>query len=61
MQDTSAEPQDRSKIASTSNAVMLVAGVGKEMRFGRWVQKKGEGIVNGAFAFLLRPRTSRSS
>lgn len=60
--DASSNPsydtQGRSK--SSSEAVMLVAGIGKETRFGRWIQKKGEGIVNGAFAFLLLPRTSRS-
>ena len=61
MHDPSDETRGRSEIASAGDAVLLVAGVGKEMRFGRWVQKKGEGIVNGAFAFLLRPRTSRSS
>ncbi|KAI0633990.1 WD40 repeat-like protein [Trametes polyzona] len=37
--------------------VLLVAGVGQETRFGRWIQQKGEGHVNGAVVFALHPRT----
>lgn len=53
-------PGTGGKGKASSEAVVLVAGVGKEPRFGRWVQMKGEGIVNGAFAFLLRPRALSS-
>ncbi|KAH9847000.1 WD40 repeat-like protein [Lenzites betulinus] len=37
--------------------VLLVAGVGQETRLGRWIQRKGEGHVNGAVVFALHPRT----
>ncbi|KAI9069760.1 WD40 repeat-like protein [Trametes sanguinea] len=40
-----------------SSPVLLVAGVGQETRFGRWIQQKGEGHVNGAIVFALHPRT----
>ncbi|RDX44612.1 WD40 repeat-like protein [Lentinus brumalis] len=33
---------------------LLVAGVGRELRAGRWIEAKGE---NGAVVFALRPRT----
>jgi len=46
----------RSKIEA--NPVLLVAAVGHEQRFGRWIQKKGEGVLNGALVVALRPRTS---
>ncbi|OCH84561.1 WD40 repeat-like protein [Obba rivulosa] len=42
------------------SSVLMVAGVGKEPRLGRWVQKKGEGIMNGALVVALHPRTSGS-
>ena len=41
-------------------SVLLVAGVGQEMRLGRWVQKKGEGILNGALVVAFNPRTPSS-
>ncbi|KAI0824524.1 WD40 repeat-like protein [Trametes gibbosa] len=41
----------------SGSPVLLVAGVGQETRFGRWVQRKGEGHVNGAIVFALHPRT----
>ncbi|KAI0752885.1 WD40-repeat-containing domain protein [Daedaleopsis nitida] len=37
--------------------VLLVAGVGQEMRAGRWIHQKGEGYLNGAVVFALHPRT----
>ncbi|EMD37163.1 hypothetical protein CERSUDRAFT_115074 [Gelatoporia subvermispora B] len=43
------------------NSVLMIAGVGKEPRLGRWVQKKGEGVVNGALVVALHPRTLGSS
>ncbi|KZT64826.1 WD40 repeat-like protein [Daedalea quercina L-15889] len=43
--------------ASQAKTVLLVAGVGQEMRFGRWVQRKGEGVLNGALVVALHPRT----
>ncbi|KAI0342215.1 WD40 repeat-like protein [Trametopsis cervina] len=43
------------------SSLLLVAGVGQEMRFGRWVKKKGEGVLNGALVVALRStRTSGS-
>lgn len=43
------------------STVLMVAAVGKEPRLGRWVQKKGEGVVNGAMVVALHPRTLSSS
>ncbi len=42
-------------------SAIIVAGVGQEMRFGRWVSKKGEGVLNGALVVALHARTSSSS
>ena len=36
---------------------LLVAGVGQELRAGRWIHQKGEGYLNGAVVFALHPRT----
>lgn len=47
-------------VALEKKSLLLVACVGQEMRFGRWVQKKGEGVLNGALVTLLHPRTSQS-
>ena len=38
--------------------VLLVVGVGQEMRLGRWVTVKGDGARNGALVLALHPRTS---
>lgn len=47
------------RVGSTkAKSLLLVAGVGQEMRLGRWVQKKGEGVLNGALVVVLHPRTS---
>ncbi|EPS93223.1 hypothetical protein FOMPIDRAFT_1136627 [Fomitopsis schrenkii] len=43
--------------AGQAKTVLLVAGVGHEPRFGRWVQRKGEGVLNGALVVALHPRT----
>ena len=40
-----------------TKTVLLVAGVGHETRLGRWVQRKGEGVLNGALVVALHPRT----
>ncbi|KAH9917991.1 WD40 repeat-like protein [Fomitopsis serialis] len=57
----SAEDTDKPSIKARGHAqaktVLLVAGVGHEMRFGRWVQRKGEGVLNGALVVALHPRT----
>lgn len=60
---SNAREDARSRVARTSGpkSVLLVAGIGQEMRLGRWVQKKGEGILNGALVVALNPRTSSSS
>ncbi|TBU38033.1 WD40-repeat-containing domain protein [Dichomitus squalens] len=44
-------------VKAGTSSVLLVAGVGQEMRAGRWICKKGEGYVNGALVFALHPRT----
>ncbi|KZT22903.1 WD40 repeat-like protein [Neolentinus lepideus HHB14362 ss-1] len=51
--------------ASDLGSLLLVAGVGQEMRFGRWMKLKnqgegGEGAVNCALVVALHPRTSDS-
>ncbi|KAI0705649.1 WD40 repeat-like protein [Earliella scabrosa] len=43
------------KLAAPS--VILVGGVGQELRMGRWISRKGDGYVNGAVVFALHPRT----
>ncbi|GJE98703.1 WD40 repeat domain-containing protein [Phanerochaete sordida] len=57
--DAAAAPA-RAARATEPRAVLLVAGVGTEMRLGRWVQRKGEGVLNGALVVALYPRTSAS-
>ncbi|KAK7683593.1 hypothetical protein QCA50_013431 [Cerrena zonata] len=42
-------------------SLLLVAGVGKEMKFGRWVEKRGEGVLNGALVVAVHPRTLMQS
>jgi len=49
--ETSAETR------ASKKALLVVAGVGQEMRFGRWIQRKGEGVLNGAFVVALNMRT----
>lgn len=44
--------------AGAGQSVLLVAGVGQELRFGRWVARKGEDHLNGALVVALHPRTS---
>ncbi|KAI0038624.1 WD40 repeat-like protein [Auriscalpium vulgare] len=41
---------------SKVTSVLLVAGVGQEMRLGRWVTVKGDGTRNGALVVALHPR-----
>ncbi|KAI0365017.1 WD40 repeat-like protein [Pilatotrama ljubarskyi] len=56
--ETSAQVNGNAKqVKSRGPPVLLVAGVGQETRFGRWIQRKGEGHVNGAVVFALHPRT----
>lgn len=43
--------------AGQAKTVLLVAGVGHEPRCGRWVQRKGEVVLNGALVVALHPRT----
>ena len=37
--------------------IMLVAGMGQELKFGRWLSVKGDGAANGALVVALSPRT----
>ncbi len=58
------EPRtDASRFVSEASSkkpgsVLLVAGIGQEMRLGRWVTVKGDGARNGALVMALHPRTS---
>ncbi len=54
--DGESQPTEKHTKAGTSS-VLLIAGVGQEMRSGRWICKKGEGHVNGSVVFALHPRT----
>lgn len=42
---------------SNVGPLLLVAAVGQEMKFGRWLRLKGDGVVNCALAVALHPRT----
>lgn len=62
---TQAEPRtDASPLVSEAatskkpGLVLLVVGVGQEMRLGRWVTVKEDGARNGALVLALHPRTS---
>ncbi|CCM05380.1 uncharacterized protein FIBRA_07596 [Fibroporia radiculosa] len=54
-----ARPSDRvpGKQQSKALSVLMIAGIGQETRFGRWVQQKGEGVLNGALVVALHCRT----
>jgi ribosomal RNA-processing protein 9 len=59
------EPRtDASRLVSEASSkkpgssVLLVAGIGQEMRLGRWVTVKGDGARNGALVMALHPRTA---
>ena len=52
-----AEASGKTGRAQHVKTVLLVAGMGHETRFGRWVQRKGEGVLNGALVVALHPRT----
>ncbi|KAM5539750.1 hypothetical protein V8D89_006563 [Ganoderma adspersum] len=54
--DGETQPTEKHAKAGTSS-VLLIAGIGQEMRSGRWICKKGEGYVNGSLVFALHPRT----
>ena len=55
--DDAATPPARAT-SLNAKSLLLVAGVGQEMRLGRWVQKKGEGVLNGALVVALHTRTA---
>ncbi|KAF5352289.1 hypothetical protein D9758_011962 [Tetrapyrgos nigripes] len=44
------------KEGGSGNPVLLSAGLGQELKFGRWLTLK-EGVCNGAMVFALLPRT----
>ncbi|KAI0080469.1 WD40 repeat-like protein [Panus rudis PR-1116 ss-1] len=52
-------PQTNGHAPVTAKPLLLVAGVGKETKFGRWVEKRGEGVLNGSLVVALHPRTLR--
>jgi len=54
-----AEPQipKQTSSSSTVSTILLVAGMGQEHRFGRWMKVKGDGVVNGTIIVALHPRT----
>lgn len=39
------------------DSLLLVAGVGREMRMGRWIVMKGSGSFNGSISYIFSPRT----
>ncbi|THH29233.1 hypothetical protein EUX98_g4954 [Antrodiella citrinella] len=41
----------------SKKSLLLVAGMGKETRLGRWIQRQGEGVHNGAVIVALNMRT----
>ncbi|KAI0696969.1 WD40 repeat-like protein [Cerioporus squamosus] len=47
----------RAAVAVSAPTTLLVAGVGHELRAGRWIHQKGSGEMNGAAVFALHPRT----
>lgn len=51
---TTSIPTSRKRL---EKSLVVVAGVGKEMKFGRWVEKRGEGVLNGALVVAVHPRT----
>jgi ribosomal RNA-processing protein 9 len=53
----SSAAKETSSLASKSSTVLLVAAMGQEHRFGRWMKLKGDGVVNGAMVVALHPRT----
>ena len=56
-EDSASPTPTNVKGKSDASTVLLIAGVGQEMRAGRWVCQKGEGTINGAVVFALHPRT----
>lgn len=57
-QSTGSSSNSAAALTAGSKSLLLVAGVGQEMRLGRWVQKKGEGVLNGALVLGFSARTS---
>ncbi|PCH37592.1 Rnu3ip2 protein [Wolfiporia cocos MD-104 SS10] len=58
--DSHVPANGRQRRPASLPTILVVAGVGQEMRFGRWVQKKGDGHLNGSLVVALRPRTPES-
>ena len=51
-------PPNGKQVKLAAPSVILVGGVGQELRMGRqWISRKGDGYVNGAVVFALHPRT----
>ena len=46
---------------TNKDSVLLVAGVGRETRMGRWIVVKGSGSFNGSLSFILPSRTRSAS
>ncbi|THH16374.1 hypothetical protein EW146_g4261 [Bondarzewia mesenterica] len=49
--------EDGHVVAKKKPSVLLVAGVGQELRLGRWITVKGDGAQNGALVVALQHRT----
>jgi ribosomal RNA-processing protein 9 len=61
-EDTLSQPESvgtarRKASAIGTDSVLLVAGMGQEHRFGRWIKLKGDGVVNGTLVLSFSPRT----
>lgn len=51
------EQKSNSKQTGASQPFLVVAGVGKEPRLGRWLSVKEGDAKNGALVFVFEPRT----
>ena len=49
-------PNSNSKQKTNAKPFLVVAGIGKEPRLGRWISVKGD-ARNGALVFVFEPRT----
>ncbi|KIJ59915.1 hypothetical protein HYDPIDRAFT_118046, partial [Hydnomerulius pinastri MD-312] len=46
---------DRSRNISGVQSTLLVSGLGAERRLGRWLNIKGEGVVNSSLVLMFHP------
>ncbi|OAX43760.1 WD40 repeat-like protein [Rhizopogon vinicolor AM-OR11-026] len=51
------EKEQRAPTKSLVRPALLVVGLGQELRLGRWLSLKGEGIMNATTVHIIYPRT----